>query len=209
MENTSEFHYGEYVWLRRWIVKISYLLNPLEFLHDLAYSYDYPVFFFFYIFLSFHFFSCLSALSEVFRLGEILFLRGCVSSCREMPPPRFAIRLRQSETSNRKTRKTRKKVFRCSKRRSIFCWRKAHDAWIAHACVSPRRIRVINIFVRTHSAAISLANIVIRLVNSGSVVRTMESTVNRLKGNFACKIFSQFTRYRDCNYAEIRKTYKA
>lgn len=53
MENTSEFHYGEYVWLRRWIVKISYLLNPLEFLHDLAYSYDYPVFFFFtFFFLS-------------------------------------------------------------------------------------------------------------------------------------------------------------
>lgn len=110
------------------------------------------LFFFFYIFLSFHFFSCLPALSEVFRLEEILFPRGCVSSCREMPPPRFAIRLRQSETSNRKTRKTRKKVFCCSKRRSIFCWRKAHDTWIAHACVSSRRIRVINISVRGNIA---------------------------------------------------------
>lgn len=49
MGNTSEFHYGEYVWLRRRIVKISYLLNPLEFLHDLAYSYDYPFFTFFFL----------------------------------------------------------------------------------------------------------------------------------------------------------------
>lgn len=52
MGNTSEFHYREYVWLRRWIVKISYLLNPLEFLHDLAYSYDYPLFFFTFFILS-------------------------------------------------------------------------------------------------------------------------------------------------------------
>lgn len=164
MGNTSEFHYGEYVWLRRRIVKISYLLNLLEFLHDLAYSYDYPLFTFFFL-STFSRVSppCQKSLDWKKFYSSVDVFRPAEKCRRRVSPSGYAKARRAIERHEKRVRK----VFaRCSKRRSIFSWRKAHDAWIAHACVNSRRIRVINISVRARSAAISLANIVICLANS-------------------------------------------